>query len=70
MQIFVSDEGFVKVYPMRHQPEYPLTFKLFAKDVGAPEILVANPHPPQKSHDVKTFCNQIGTTLKLLEEST
>ena len=70
MQIFVSDKGFVKVYPMRHQREYPLALKLFAKDVGAPEILVADPHPSQKSHDVKAFCNQIGTTLKLLEEST
>ena len=70
MQIFVSDKGFVKVYPMRHQHEYLLALMLFAKDVGAPEILVADPHPSQKSHDVKAFCNQIGTTLKLLEEST
>ena len=55
---------------MQHQREYPLALKLFAKDVGAPEILVADPHPSQKSHNVKAFCNQIGTPLKLFEEST
>jgi hypothetical protein len=70
MQIFVSDKGFVKVYPMRSPSEYPMALKLFAKDVGAPEILVADPHPSHKSKDVKAFCNQIGTTLRILEEST
>ena len=70
MQIFVSDKGFVKVYPMKTQSEHPMALKLFAKDVGAPEILVCDPHPSQKSNNVKAFCNQIGTTLKLLEEST
>ena len=70
MQIFVSDKGFVKVYPMRSPGEYPMALRLFAKEVGAPEILVADPYSSHKSRDVKAFCNQIGTTLKILEEST
>jgi hypothetical protein len=70
MQIFVSDKGFVKVYPMRKVSEYPQALKLFAKDVGAPDVLVADLHPSNKSKDVKAFCNQIGTTLRILEEST
>ena len=70
MQIFVSDKGFVKVYPMTTVSEYPKALKMFAKDVGAPDVLVADPHPNNKSKDVRAFCNQIGTTLRILEEST
>jgi len=50
--------------------EFPKALKLFAKDSGAPEILVADPHPVQKSKEVRDFCNKIGTTLRLLEQST
>ena len=70
MQLFVSDKGFVKVYPMTKESDYPKALKMFAKDVGAPDVLVADPHPSNKSKDVKAFCNQIGTTLRILEEST
>ena len=70
MQIFVSDKVYVKVYPMSKVSEYPQALKQFAKDVGAPEVLIADPHPVHKSKDVKYFFNQIGTTLKILEEST
>ena len=44
--------------------------RIFAKCVGAPEILMADPCPSNKSKDVKNFCNKIGTTLRILEEST
>ena len=70
MQIFVSDKGFVKVYPMKLQSDYPEALGQFAKDVGAPEILVCDPHPSQKSFEVKDFCNKLGTTLELLEQGT
>ena len=70
MQIFVSDKGFVKVYPMKLQRDYPAALRQFAKDVGAPEILVCDPHPSKKSFEVKDFFNKIGTTLKLLEQGT
>ena len=70
MRIFVSDKGFVKVYPMTKVSDYPQALKMFAKDVGALDVLVADPHPSNKSKDVKAFCNQIGTTLQILEEST
>ena len=70
MQIFVSDKGFVKVYPMLSPREFPSALRMFAKDVGCPEVLVADPHPSQKSKEVKDFCNKIGTTLRILEQST
>ena len=70
MLIFVSEKGSVKVYSMSKVSKYPQALKQFAKDVGAPEVLIAHPHPVHKSKYVKEFCNQIGTTLKILEEST
>ena len=70
MQMFVSDKGFVKVYSMRTVSEYPQALKMFTKDVGVPDVLVADPHPSNKSKDVRDFCNKIGTTLRILKEST
>ena len=70
MQIFVSDKGYVKVYPMKSLTEYPSALRQFAKEVGAPDILVANPHKSQASKDMMDFCNKIGTTLRLLEQNT
>jgi len=70
MQFLVSDKGFVKVYPMTAVQEFPKALKLFAKDLGAPGILVADPHPVQKSNEVRDFCNKIGTILRLIEQST
>ena len=64
MQVFVSDKGYVKVYPMSKVSKYPQALKQFAKDFGSPEVLIADPHPVNKSKDVKDLCNQIGTTLK------
>ena len=42
MHIFVSDKGFVKVYPMKSQSGYPAELRQFAKDIGAPYILVCD----------------------------
>ncbi len=70
MQIFVSDKGIVKVYLMKFVRIFSSALREFAKDVGAPEILVTDPHKCQKSKEVQDFCNKIGTTLRLLEQNT
>ena len=70
MLIFVSDKGFVKVYPMKSLTEYPSALRKFAKEVGAPDILVADPQKSHASKEVMYFCNKIGTTLRLLEQKT
>ncbi len=41
--------------------------KQFTKEVGAPEILVCDPHLAQVKQEVCKFCTQIGTMLKVLE---
>jgi hypothetical protein len=70
VQLFVSDKGFVAVYPMRSQSEYLLAPKQFAKDVGVPEVLVCDSHPLQKAREVKQFLTSVGTTLSILKAET
>jgi hypothetical protein len=69
-QLFISDKGFVALYPIKCQQDYFLASKQFAKDVGAPDVLVCDPHPAQTRQEVCKFCTQIGTTLKVLEAET
>ena len=69
-QLFVSDKDYVAVYPMRDTKSYLYSLKAFAKDVGAPDVLVCDSHPTQKKREVREFLNQIGTTLRVLEANT
>ena len=48
VQLFVSDKGFVAVYPMKATRHFSSALRMFAKDVGAPEVLVADSHPMQE----------------------
>ena len=70
MQIFVSDKGFVKVYGMKGLRQISDAIKLFAKEVGAPNAFVCDPHANQTSHQVRDFCHKIGSTLRVLEQGT
>ncbi len=69
-QLVVSDRGFVAFYPMKKQQEVHLAVKQFAKEVGAPEVLVCDPHLAQIKQEVREFCTQTGTMLKVLEAKT
>ncbi len=46
-QVFISDKGFVYFCPMKDQRSYFSALKQFAKEVGAPEVLVCDSHPTQ-----------------------
>ena len=70
IQLFVSDKGFLKVYGMKSVKDIPAAMKMFAKEVGAPNCFVCDPHKNQKSKEVREFCHRIGTTLRVLEERT
>ena len=70
MQLFVSDKGYVAVYPMKSESGFLDALKTFSKDVGAPTVLVVDPARTQKKAAVKEYCLKIGTKLKVLEEST
>ena len=44
MQIFVSDKGYVYVAAMKSVSEFPKYLKMFAKEVGSPEAIIADSH--------------------------
>ena len=69
-QVFVSDKGFVAVYPMKTQSEFQDALHWFCKQVGVPIILVVDGHKAQTSNKTKQFCLQVGTTLRVLERGT
>ena len=69
-QVFVSDRSFIAVYPMRSQSEFGTALHWFCKQVGVPSTLVADKHRSQTSYTIKRFCDQIGTTLRVLERHT
>ena len=67
---FGIDKGSIYVVPMKRKSEVLLAIKEFAKEVGAPYSFVADMSGEQMSSEVKKFCNDIGTTLRALEEGT
>ena len=70
LQLFVSDKGFVAVYPMEKKSDFQDCLQVFCKEIGVPISLVVDPAREQTSKAVKRFCNQVGTTLRILEEHT
>ena len=70
MQIFVSDKGYVAVYPMKSKSEFKDCLHMFCKEIGVPETLFLDKSGEQTSNAVKHFSNQIGLKLRILEEST
>ena len=70
LQVFVSDVGFLAVYPMEKKSDFHDCLQVFCKEVGVPISLVVDPSGEQTSKAVKRFCNQVGTTLRILEENT
>jgi hypothetical protein len=69
-QMFVSDKGYVAIYPMESKRHFKDALHLFCKEIGVPVSLVVDPSGEQTSKDVRRFCHQVGTTLRVLEEST
>ena len=54
--------------PLKRKSEVLLAIKQFAQEVGAPNSSVADMSGEQMSSKEKKFCNDIGTTLRALEE--
>jgi len=70
-QLFVTDKGFVHVVPMRSKGEVLQAMKEFAKEVGAPDAFICDASGKQtRSLEVRKFCRDIGSTLRVLEENT
>ena len=63
---FVSDEGYVAVYPIKSQDEFETSLHWFCKEVGIPVDLIVDRFSAEKKLSVKRFYNQVGTTPKIL----
>ena len=70
LQLFVSDKGYLSVYPMEHKSDFKDCLHQFCKEVGDPDVLVLDPSGELTLKAVHRFCTQVGTTLRLLEENT
>ena len=70
VQLFVTDKGFIHVIPMKSRSEVLQAVKQFAKEIGAPDALICDPSGEQSSHELRRFLNDIGTSLRHLEEHT
>ena len=69
-QLFVSDKGYIALYPVTLKSDFYDALHLFCKKVGTPDKLICDPSGEQTSKRVKNFCQQIGNKLRILEEST
>ena len=70
MQLFVSDTGFMYVYPMKSKSEIPLAVKAFAKEIGVPISLILDPDGTQKLHKLDNVTREMGCKLKFLMRRT
>jgi hypothetical protein len=62
-QLFVTDKGFVYVFPMKSKAELLQAVKQFVKEIGAPNAIICDIAGEQTSQALKRFCQEIGTTL-------
>ena len=69
-QLFVMDKGFLYIIPMQRKLEVLQAIKQFAKEIGAPTSIIPDMSSEQMSQDVRKFCNDIGTSLRAVEEGT
>ena len=69
-QLFISDKGFVAVYPMRLQSEFNKALHWFCKQVGVASTLVMDRHKAQVKSKTRNFCNQVGTKFQKLDVGT
>ena len=50
--------------------DLPSALKQFAKEIGAPTAIVADMSGEQMSNKIRNLCNEMGTSLRALEEGT
>ena len=67
MQLFVSDTGFIFVYPTKTKTEIVNAVKAFAKEIGAPTPLILDPEGTQTSKELNQVMKGICCPLKYLK---
>ena len=64
------DKEFLHVVPMTSKSLMPQAMKHFVKEIGASDSFVLDSSGEQTPKEVRQFCNNIGTELRILEEGT
>eukprot|EP00957_Ditylum_brightwellii_P195211 14872522-Ditylum_brightwellii.AAC.2 len=59
-----------KAVPLKTKGEVLLAVKQFSKEVGAPGAFICNAVGEQTLQPMRSFCANIGTVLRVLEEGT
>ena len=67
MQLFVSDTGFMYVYPMKVKTEIVNVVKAFAKMIGVTTAPILDPEGTHKSEALKKAANDMNLPSKYLE---
>ena len=69
-QLLISYKGFVYIIPMKTKGEVMQAVDQFEKWIFAPDNLIYDSSPKKNYQDMHKFYNDIGTTLRVLEEVT
>ena len=66
----MTDKGFVYVVPMWSKREVLQAVKHFLKVFGIPDAIICDMAGEQSSQALRSFCNDVGTSLRLLARGT
>ena len=67
-QLFVTDKGYVFVWPLEKESDVLLCLKIFDKDIGVPEALFIDGAKAESSSEVNRFFINLGDALNMLEQ--
>ena len=70
MQLFVSDTGFMYVYPLKAKSEMINTVKAFAKEIGVPTALILDLEGTHSSKALNKVAQDMCCPLKYLKWAT
>ena len=65
-QLYVSDKGFVAIYPIQSQYEFIDTLHCFCKEIGVPTTLFMDGHQAQTNHRTRKISSKFGLTMCVL----
>ena len=63
-QLFVTDEGFFYVVPMKSKAKVLQAVNHFSKQIGAHDAIIMDAAGEQISKAIRKLCSEIGTTLR------
>ena len=66
----MTDKGFLYVVPLKCKSEVMSMEKQFIKESGVPDAIVCDMSMEQTSPAIKSFLNNIGTTVRVVKERT